>query len=58
MVQLIIDYATNKILGFNTIIPENTTDLVLIEDDELNKIHSIDVFNNLYYEDGQIVEKD
>ena len=58
LIQLLIDCATNKILGYNTIIPDNTTDLILVEDEELNKLHSVNIFNNLYYEDGQIVEKD
>lgn len=54
MLQLIIDYSTNKIMGYNSVIPHDTTDLVLIQDNELNQFSSL---NNLYFEDGKIIEK-
>ena len=56
MVQLIIDYATNKIVGYNSIIPdEDTRDIVLIEESELAKFSNQ---NNLYYENNMIIEKE
>lgn len=58
MVQLMVDEVTGKILGFNTIIPSNTKDLVLIEDEELEKIQNEYNFQKLYYEDGKIIEKE
>ena len=58
MVQLIVDEVTGKILGFNTIIPSNTKDLVLIEDEALEKIQNEYNFQKLYYEDGKIIEKE
>ena len=58
MIQLFIDYATNKILGYNTIIPEDTKDVVVVEDDFVKKLSNISLFDNLYYENGEIVEKE
>ena len=58
MIQLIIDYVTNKILGYNTVIPENTRDLILVEEEELSKFHGFSMFDNLYYENGKIIEKE
>ena len=55
MIQLLIDYSTNKILGYNTIIPENTKDLVLVEEDNYFQFTNK---NNLYYENNQIIEKE
>ena len=55
MVQLIINYSTNKITGYNTVIPNNTKDLVIVSKEELNKFKNR---NNLYYENGVIVEKE
>ena len=54
MLQLIIDYATNKILGYNSVIPQDTTDIVLVSENELQKFSN---FDNLYYENGEIIEK-
>ena len=58
MVQLMVDEVTGKILGFNTIIPTITKDLILIEDEEFKKLQKEQDFQNLYYEDGKIVEKE
>lgn len=58
MIQLFIDYATNKILGYNTIIPQDIIDVVLVEDENLDKLSNIDIFDNLYYENGSVIEKD
>lgn len=55
MVQLIIDHATNKIMGYNSIIPQDKTDIVLVSELELKQFSNQ---NNLYYEDGKIVEKE
>lgn len=58
MIQIFIDYATNKIIGYNTIIPDNTADVILVEDDCIQKLSNINIFDNLYYENGEIVEKE
>ena len=54
MIQLIIDYSTNKIMGYNSVIPQDTTDLIIVHEQELNQFSNQ---NNLYYENGKIVEK-
>lgn len=58
MIQLIIDYATNKVLGYNMAIPELTTDLILVDDKEIEKFHNVDANSALYYENGQLVKKE
>lgn len=58
MVQLMIDYATHKILGFNRILPRNVTDLVVVEEAALEQWKESGRFDRLYYENGEIVEKD
>ncbi len=61
MIQLFIDYATNKILGYNTVIPVNAKDIkdmILIENEEFEKIKSVNLFDKYYYENGQIIEKE
>ena len=57
MIQLIIDYATNRVLGYNMAIPELSTDLVLVDDKEIEKFHNIDENSALYYENGQLIKK-
>ena len=56
MIQLIIDYATNRVLGYNMAIPELSTDLVLVDDKEIEKFHNIDENSALYYENGQLIK--
>ena len=58
MIQLIVDYATNRVLGYNMIIPELATDLILVEDEEIEKFRDIDPSNALYYENGQLIKKE
>lgn len=58
MVQLIIDYSTNRVLGYNMAIPELTTDLVLVDDEEIENFRNIDSSSALYYENGQLVKKE
>ena len=58
MVQLIVDEVTGRLLGFNTIIPVITKDLILIEDEEFNKLQKEHDFQKLYYEDGKVIEKE
>lgn len=57
MVQLLIDQLSGKILGFNNIITDDhNPDIILIDDNELDKIKNKLSFNNLYYKDGEIIE--
>ena len=58
MIQLIIDYATDKIVGYNTIATQNPDiDTVLVEDSELSRLVNLNLYDNLYYIDGKITEK-
>lgn len=59
MIQLIVDYATDKIVGYNTIVPENPEkDIILTEDSELGRLVNLNLYDNLYYIDGKITEKE
>lgn len=58
MVQLMVDEVTGKVLGFNTIIPNNTKDLVIIDKEEFEKLKKEFDFSKLYYENGQFIEKE
>ena len=59
MIQLIVDYATDKIIGYNTIVPENSEkDIILVEDSELGRLVNLNLYDNLYYIDGKITEKE
>ena len=58
MIQLLIDYSTNKILGYNTIIPDNKTDVILVDDSYMDKLNKSTIYDNLYYENGEIIEKE
>lgn len=58
MVQLIVDELTNKIIGYNTIIPSDLTDVILIEDEQAKALYGLSPNANLYYIDGEIVEQE
>ena len=58
MVELIVDYSTNRVLGYNYAVPELATDLILVENDEIKKFHNIGENYALYYENGQLVKKE
>ena len=59
-IQLYTDLVTNKILGYNSIIPDYIDqDMIILEDeDEIKKLTAKNSISNLYYIDGKIVEKD
>lgn len=59
MIQLFIDYATNKIVGYNMLPPAQDRDIVLVNDSELPRLIKFSMCDdNLYYIDGQIIEKE
>lgn len=58
MIELIIDYATNKITGYNTVLPENADGAVLADDAEMPRLANVGPYDNLYYVDGKITEKE
>ena len=56
MIQLYIDFLTNKITGYNTIIPNPIPkDAIVLDDSELSKLNNF-MFKDYYYKDGQIIE--
>ena len=59
MIQLYTDYATNRILGFNRILPEDTRDIILVDENTegIDKISNLKFNKKLYYIDGKIIEK-
>ncbi len=59
MIQLFIDYATNKIVGYNTISSDRERDAIYVNDSELPRLIRLSTCDdNLYYIDSQIVEKE
>ncbi len=59
MIQMIIDYATNKIVGYNVFPSMEDRDIVLVDDCELERLKDISLYDGkLYYINGQIVEKE
>lgn len=58
MIELIIDYATNKITGYNTILPQDADGLVLADDGEIAKLLNVSPYDRLYYVDGKITEQE
>lgn len=57
MIQIFTDILTDKITGYNTILPDNVTDLTLVGDDMLPILESLQFHDSLYYIDGKIIEK-
>lgn len=58
MFQLITDMLTNRITGYNAKVPSDTADLIILEDSQLEKIRNLSPNSNLYYIDGEIVERE
>lgn len=58
MIELIIDYATNKVIGYNKILPIDTTDRILVDDGELPRLQNLNLCDRLYYCNGQIIESE
>lgn len=57
MVQIFIDYANNKIIGYNTVVQADSLgDAVLVDDSSLNALSSGSLFGSLYYIDGEVKE--
>lgn len=56
MIQLYLDKLTNKILGYNTVVPKGISkNLILVDDEYLTEIKDL-INKNLYYVDGEIIE--
>lgn len=57
MIQLYVDLLTNKITGYNYVIPSPIPkDVILVEENELSKLSNF-ISKNIYYIDGEIIEK-
>lgn len=57
MVELYVDIVTNKITGYNRIIPKDAMDCILVDEKELQKLKGFPG-KSYYYMDGEIVEKE
>lgn len=58
VIEVIIDHATGKIVGYNTAIPVDKDGIILVDDGELPRLANADPFDRLYYVGGEIVEKE
>ena len=54
MVELYVDIITNKITGYNAIIPKDTTDCILVDEKELRKMAGYPS-ESYYYIEGEII---
>lgn len=54
MVELYVDIITNKITGYNAIIPKDTTDCILVDEKELRKMAGFPS-ESYYYIEGEII---